>query len=42
VISISQSKSTDARIRPDEIVLAEQGPAGLIDALRRVLRKRVH
>ncbi len=42
VICVSQSKTTDARIRPDEIVLAEQGPPGLIGALRRVLRRRVH
>jgi len=41
VISISRSGSEDRRLRPDEIVVGDEGPAALIAALERALVKRV-
>ena len=38
VIAISDNRSTDKRILPDETAFAEDGPAALIAALRRVCR----
>ena len=35
LIAISDSRTTDRKIRPDETILADDGPAGLISALRR-------
>jgi len=41
VISISRSGSEDRRLRPDEIVVGDEGPAALMAALQRALRKRL-
>ena len=38
LIAISDTRRTDKRILPDETVFAEDGPAALIAALRRVCR----
>ncbi len=40
LICISQSGILDPRIRPEELVLAEEGPPALILALQRALRRR--
>ena len=40
IIAISESRLVDRRVAPDAVVLAQQGPAALIRALRRVLRQR--
>jgi hypothetical protein len=40
LITISQERTHDARIDPDVIVLAEEGPPALLNALRRVLGHR--
>lgn len=38
LITISDTGSADRRLRPDVVVRAGEGPAGLINALRRVFR----
>lgn len=38
VVAISNTRVPDRTIRPDRIVLADEGPAALIGALRQVLR----
>lgn len=38
VVAISNARLPDRTIRPDRIVLADEGPAALITALREVLR----
>jgi CheY-like chemotaxis protein len=39
IIAISNTKKEDREIDPDEIVLADEGPRGLLAALRRVTRR---
>ena len=41
LIAISQTGRVDRKIGPDEIVIADQGPAALLEALDRALRKRL-
>ena len=41
LIVISQTGRVDRRIDPDEIVIADEGPAALLRALARVMRKRL-
>jgi DNA-binding response OmpR family regulator len=38
LIAISESGRVDRRVAPDEIVIADDGPPGLLAALRRVTR----
>lgn len=38
VVVISGNKCTDREIRPDEVVRADDGPAALVAALRRITR----
>ncbi len=40
LIAISDSGKVDRKIAPDATVLANQGPAGLIQALRRLQRRQ--
>ena len=40
LLTISQNSTTDAMVEPDEVVLAELGPPGLVAALRRAMKKR--
>ncbi|HWC20243.1 MAG TPA: response regulator [Terriglobales bacterium] len=40
LIAISETQRLDRRINPDETVIADEGPAALIAALRRVTRKQ--
>jgi DNA-binding response OmpR family regulator len=42
LLTISRSAMHDPHVQPDAIVNAEDGPNGLISALRRVLAKRVN
>lgn len=37
VIAISNSNTVDPRVQPDALVLADEGPAGLVSALKRIL-----
>ena len=39
VIAISNAQRPDPIIRPDEMILADEGPAALLSALRHVLRR---
>ena len=41
LIAISQTGQVGHKIDPDEIVVADQGPAALLDALQRTKRKRL-
>jgi uroporphyrinogen-III synthase len=38
LITISNTEKVDRKLRPDVVVSAEQGPAGLIKALQQVFR----
>jgi CheY-like chemotaxis protein len=38
VVAIANTRRPDRTIEPDEMVLADEGPAALIGALRKVLR----
>jgi DNA-binding response OmpR family regulator len=38
VIAISDARRPDPIIRPDQMILADEGPAALLSALRHVLR----
>ena len=40
IIAIAEARRLDKEIDPDEIVIADDGPAALIAALRRVTRKQ--
>lgn len=40
VIAIANAKLPDRAVKPDQIVLADDGPVGLIQALRQVLRQQ--
>lgn len=40
LITISQTGMVDRRIAPDEVVIADHGPAALVAALQRALRNR--
>lgn len=42
IVAISSGKGIDREIRPDEMVNADDGPTGLIAALRRVSRANLH
>jgi hypothetical protein len=42
VVCISQEGKIDRRIAPDEVVLAEHGPTALLEALRKVMDRRIH
>lgn len=41
IIAISRNGETDRRVRPDEIVVADEGPEALLAALQRLSRKNV-
>lgn len=41
LIAISQTGRVDRRIEPDEIVIADQGPAALLQAVGRAMRNRL-
>ncbi len=40
LLTISQTAESDPHIMPDEVVLSELGPAGLVAALHRAFRRR--
>jgi DNA-binding response OmpR family regulator len=42
LIAISQTGLVDRRIAPDEVVIADHGPAALLAAVERVMRRRAH
>ena len=42
LITISQTGHHDRRIHPEEVVLADDGPNALLEALRRSLHKPTH